>query len=292
MASAPRASDVVSRPDPFGRDTLGRQLVIRVTALVALAALLITIATALATRQVMMSQLDRQLDAVTARLRDPVDNSIGSQRGPDRGLLRPGQPIGTLAVIYDSDGRAESGRLTERGAAGQHGAAVTVLPEVAVSQLAGVPTDAPKSSMTLGELGHYRVAAFRIVSGATTVGTLVIGVPLSQVDETILELVGLAALFSLLVIAGTVFAARSLVVRSLRPLNRVAATAQQVSQLKLDRGAVALAVRRTTGGCQSCIRGRPCRSGDQPHAQQRRGGACGAPGFRDQGAAVRGRCVP
>ncbi len=242
-ASAPRASDVVSRPDPFGRDTLGRQLVIRVTALVALAAILITIATALATRQVMMSQLDRQLDAVTARVRDPVDNSIGSERGPDRGLLRPGQPIGTLAVIFDSDGRAESGRLTERGAAGQHGAAVTVLPEVAVSQLAGVPTDASKSSMTLSELGHYRVAGFRIVSGATTVGTLVIGVPLSQVDETILELVGLAALFSLLVVAGTVFAARSLVVRSLRPLNRVAATAQQVSQLKLDRGEVALAVR-------------------------------------------------
>jgi two-component system, OmpR family, sensor kinase len=243
IASGPRASDVVSRPDPFGRDTLGRQLVIRVTALVALAALLITIATALATRQVMMSQLDRQLDAVTARLRDPVDNSIGSERGPNRGLLRPGQPIGTLAVIFDTDGRAESGRLTERGAAGQRGAAVTVLPEVVVSQLAGVPTDASKSSMTLSELGHYRVVGFRIVSGATTVGTLVIGVPLSQVDETILELVGLAALFSLLVVAGTVFAARSLVVRSLRPLNRVAATAQQVSQLKLDRGEVALAVR-------------------------------------------------
>ena len=31
--------------------------------------------------------------------------------------------------------------------------------------------------------------------------------------------------------------------RSLRPLNRVAATAQQVSQLQLDRGEVALAVR-------------------------------------------------
>ena len=232
IAGAPRASDVVSRPDPFGRDTLGRQLVIRVTALVALAALLITIATALATQQVLMSQLDRQLDAVRARVRDPS------------GLLRPGQPIGTLAVIYDTDGNAQSdGRLTERGAAGQGGAAVTVLPETAVSQLAGVQTDGSKSSVTLSELGHYRVVGFRIVSGSTTVGTLVIGVPLSQVDETILQLVGLAALFSLLVIAGTVLAARSLVVRSLRPLNRVAATAQQVSQLKLDRGEVALAVR-------------------------------------------------
>ena len=161
MASAPRASDVVSRPDPFGRDTLGRQLVIRVTACCA-GRHLDHHCDGPGDRQVMMSQLDRQLDAVTARVRDPVDNSIGSERGPDRGLLRPGQPIGTLAVIFDSDGRAESGRLTERGAAGQHGAAVTVLPEVAVSQLAGVPTDASKSSMTLSELGHYRVAGFRI----------------------------------------------------------------------------------------------------------------------------------
>jgi two-component system OmpR family sensor kinase len=244
-ANRPRTSEVVPRPDPFGRHTLGRQLVVRVTALVALAALLITTATALATRQVLMSQLDRQLDAVTARLRDPVDNYIGSERGPYSGLLRPGQPIGTLAVIYDTDGNAESGRLTERGAAGQSGAAVPALPDAAVSQLTRVPTDGTKSSITLAELGHYRVVGFKIklVSGGTTLGTLVVGVPLRQVDETILDLVGLAALFSLLVVAGTVFAARSLVVRSLRPLNRVAATAQQVSQLKLDRGEVALAVR-------------------------------------------------
>jgi two-component system OmpR family sensor kinase len=234
----------MSRPDPFGRDTLGRQLVIRVTALVALAALLITMATALATRQVLMSQLDRQLDAVAARVRDLINPYIGSQSGPDSGLLRPGQPIGTLAVIYDTDGNAQfAGRITERGASGQQRAAVTVLPGAAVSQLAGVPTDVSKNSITLSELGHYRVAGFRLVSDGTTVGTLVIGVPLRQVDETILQLVGLAAIFSLLVVAGTIFAARSLVVRTLRPLNRLAATAQQVSQLKLDRGEVALAVR-------------------------------------------------
>ncbi|HET8915045.1 MAG TPA: hypothetical protein VFM91_05005, partial [Propionibacteriaceae bacterium] len=236
---APGTSEVVPRPHPFGRDTLGRQLVIRVTALVALAALLITTATALATRQVLMSQLDRQLDAVTARVRDPVGSY--TDRDPDSGLLRPGQPIGTLVVIYDIDGNPQSGgRLTERGASGQQGAAVTVLPDAAVSQLAGIPTGGTKSSIDLSGLGHYRVVGFRIVAGTATVGALVVGVPLSQVDQTIIELVALAALFSLLVIAGTVFAARSLVVRSLRPLNRLATTAQQVSQLKLDRGEVAL----------------------------------------------------
>jgi two-component system OmpR family sensor kinase len=243
VAGAPRTSNGPQRTEPFGRHTLGRQLVIRVTALVAVAALLITTATALATRQLLMSQLDRQLDAVTARVRDPNAWPIG---GPDTGLLRPGQPIGTLAVLYGTDGTpVAGGMLTELGASGQRGrAAVTELPETAIDQLGGVPTDGTKSSIALRGLGHYRVVGYQVVlAGGTDFGTLVVGVPLHEVEQTMLQLLGLAALLSLIVIAGTIFASRSVVVRTLRPLNRVAATAQQVSQLKLDRGEVALAVR-------------------------------------------------
>jgi two-component system, OmpR family, sensor kinase len=236
-AGVPRTPEQLPRPNPFGRHTLGRQLVVRVTVLVALAALLITTATALAAQQLLMSQLDRQLDEVTARLRDPAG-------APVSGLLRPGQPIGTLLVLYDDDGAPRTeGRLTEQGASGRGGAAVTDLPDATVEQLSDVPTDGTKSSISLSGLGHYRVVGYRVVVGGTDPATLVVGVPLHEVDETIAQLVGLAALFSLFAIAGTVFASRSLVVRSLRPLNRVAATAQQVSQLKLDRGEVALAVR-------------------------------------------------
>jgi two-component system, OmpR family, sensor kinase len=236
-AGVPRTPEQLPRPNPFGRHTLGRQLVVRVTVLVALAALLITTATALAAQQLLMSQLDRQLDQVTARLRDPAG-------APVSGLLRPGQPIGTLLVLYDDDGAPRTeGRLTEQGASGRGGAAVTDLPDATVEQLSDVPTDGTKSSISLSGLGHYRVVGYRVVVGGTDPATLVVGVPLHEVDETIAQLVGLAALFSLFAIAGTVFASRSLVVRSLRPLNRVAATAQQVSQLKLDRGEVALAVR-------------------------------------------------
>jgi two-component system OmpR family sensor kinase len=242
-AGPPRTPETLQRTATLGRDTLGRQLVVRVTALVALAALLITTATALAAQQLLMAQLDRQLDAVTARVRNP-SGTAWSGGGPDSGLLRPGQPIGTLAVLYDADGTPqEGGMLTERGAAGQRGAAVSDLPDAAVTQLADVPTDGTKSSMVLSGLGHYRVVGFRIVAGGANLGSLVVGVPLREVDQTIFMLVGLAALLSLLAIVGTVFASRSLVVRSLRPLNRVAATAQQVSQLRLDRGEVALAVR-------------------------------------------------
>ena len=84
-----RGTPNLVQPDPFGRHTLGRQLVIRVTALVALAALLITIATALATRQVLMSQLDRQLDAVTARVRDPGQHLPGTGTGPGQRTAAP-----------------------------------------------------------------------------------------------------------------------------------------------------------------------------------------------------------
>ena len=243
VGGSPLTSNGPQPTEPFGRHTLGRQLVIRVTALVAVAALLITTATALATRQLLMSQLDRQLDAVTARVRDPNAWPIG---GPDTGLLRPGQPIGTLAVLYSTDGTpVAGGMLTELGASGQRGrAAVTELPDPAVDQLGGVPTDGTKSSIALRGLGHYRVVGYQVVlATGTDFGTLVVGVPLHEVEQTMLQLLGLAALLSLLVIAGTIFASRSVVVRTLRPLNRVAATAQQVSQLKLDRGEVALAVR-------------------------------------------------
>ena len=56
-------------------------------------------------------------------------------------------------------------------------------------------------------------------------------------------MIGLEVVLSLLAMAGAVVAARAVVSRSLRPLNRVAATAQQVSRLELGRGEVALAVR-------------------------------------------------
>ena len=74
-------------------------------------------------------------------------------------------------------------------------------------------------------------------------GTVVIGLPLTDVDTFLIELIGLEIILSLLAIAGAWLAARAVVARSLRPLNRLAATAQQVSQLPLDRGEVALAVR-------------------------------------------------
>ncbi|HEV2928652.1 MAG TPA: HAMP domain-containing sensor histidine kinase, partial [Propionibacteriaceae bacterium] len=84
----------------------------------------------------------------------------------------------------------------------------------------------------------YRLQATRYSDGI-----VVVGLPMAVVDRVIAGLVGIEAILTGLAMAGAALAGRALIGRSLRPLNRVAAAAQQVSQLELDRGEVALAVR-------------------------------------------------
>ena len=224
----------------FRRGTLARQLLIRVVALVAAVALLLSALTTLATEQLLVGQVDRQLDAVTDRLRrDPDSDGYGP--GPRGGLLQPGQPIGTLYAAYSTGGSSLStGRLAERGQRPE-------LSATAVEQLRAVPTDGTRTSVRLDGVGRYRVVGYPATilepGEARQDGTVVVGVPLREVDRLLIQLIGLEILLTLLAIVGAVVAARAVVARSLRPLNRVAATAQQVSQLELARGEVALAVR-------------------------------------------------
>ncbi|MEU5675276.1 ATP-binding protein, partial [Micromonospora sp. NPDC047753] len=94
----------------------------------------------------------------------------------------------------------------------------------------------------LGDRGDYRAVARQYWGGQVRV----VAIPLSGVQETIWALVaaqaGVAAVGLLL--AGV---AGALIVRAtLRPLHRVAATATRVTELPLDRGEVALAVRVPT----------------------------------------------
>ncbi|MFP5282303.1 MAG: sensor histidine kinase [Actinomycetes bacterium] len=224
-------------PPPFARGTLGRQLLVRVVLLVAIAAVLLSGATILATRTLLVQQVDNALDTATGRFR----REGGPDRnGPRGGLLQPGQPIGTVAAFFPADGsEALSGRLVERGPE-------SALPASALSRLQEVAPTGNKQTVDLGDLRRYRVVAYdanRLGQGTVTAGTVVVGIPLAEVDQTLAQLLGLGSLLSLLATGGAVLAARAVVSRSLRPLNRLASTAQQVSQLRLDKGDVALAVR-------------------------------------------------
>ena len=236
-ARHPQVQSAATHP-PLSRGTLGRQLVLRVTGLVALVAVLLSCATALATRTLLLGQVDRQLDSAMGRFGRGPGSGNG---GPGGGLLLSGQQIGTLFVaVSDSGTVLGSGLLGERGQR-------PPLSDDAAGALQSIPDDNSPHTVTVPGVGRYRVetsdVGIRTTDGTEIDGRLVVGVPLAEVDRTMVQLIGLEAVLSIIAIGVTIFASRALVERSLRPLNRVAATAQQVSQLELDRGEVALAVR-------------------------------------------------
>jgi two-component system OmpR family sensor kinase len=229
------------RQQPFGRGTLGRQLLLRVVLIVAGIAVLLCGASVLATQRVLMSNADNQLNAVVAR------QMHGGGGQPAANLLQPGQPVGTLYALYlnGRDETPDSGLLTTpQGDRIQR----TTLPEAVTDRLEHFGTDRSHHTVLLPGLGRYRVAAYpaqvttpsgQVISDAK----LVVGISLADVDRVLTRVLAVAAFSFLLAVVGAVIAVQAVVKRSLRPLNRVASTAQQVSQLQLDRGEVALAMR-------------------------------------------------
>ncbi|QDP98469.1 HAMP domain-containing histidine kinase [Microlunatus elymi] len=188
----------------------------------------------------MLQNTDSQLQGIVARLRAPDGTTA------DR-LLQPGQPQGTLYAIFTGGATpAESGLLVKQQ--GHAPLERTSLPDQALSTLSDVPVDGNYHTVHLGSsLGAYRVTALSATYGNTpsssVPATLVVGTSLSDVNHMLQQIIRVAVPLSLLAIIVAGLAVGIVVRRSLRPLNRVATTAQQVSQLQLDRGEVALAMR-------------------------------------------------
>ena len=114
------------------------------------------------------------------------------------------------------------------------------LAQPVANALAAVPPTGRQTDVDLGgDLGDYRVVATTLRNGMVSVTAA----PLAQTQQTLLQvaLVTGAAVLLALLVAGWTGAA--IIRRSLRPLERVAATATRVSELRLDRGEVELAQR-------------------------------------------------
>ncbi|WP_040405441.1 sensor histidine kinase [Amycolatopsis nigrescens] len=179
--------------------------------------------------------LHRQLDAQLAEASDrawafaegppPVPGA-----GPDP-LNAPGQAAGTLNARFAVGTVPDAATLSDTGQRAPLSAADLDL-------LRGLPADARPHTATLDSAGAYRLTAVR-----TSAGVVVTGLPLAPLRETLrtagLVLGGVGAAAVLGAGVAVAFAVR----RTLRPLDRVAATAALVTELPLDRGEVALAVR-------------------------------------------------
>ena len=214
------------------RWSLRRRLVLGIIALLAVASIVIGAVSVLALQGFLMGRLDSQLEAASDRTRMIVGEPPG---GPfprpetDRDDLRvqPGQAPLTITSFVDSGSLVNPGYIDSTG----------VTRDLTAEQqraLLDVPADGEPRTVDLGELGQYRFVA---------TDEVLVGLPLSDIQTTLYQLLAIIGGITLLVLA-IAFAAGTLVVRiALRPLERVVATATHVAELPLDRGEVALAER-------------------------------------------------
>ncbi|MEV0973806.1 sensor histidine kinase [Microtetraspora glauca] len=205
--------------------TLRARLVIGVLALLALACAAVGTACSLSLERFMVDRLDAQLSMTTGKFAASLEH--GGRYG-ERGDSR-GQSLGTLGA------RLLNGRVTHAAVVAPDGADVSLSAGDAAA-LAAVPADRRGHTVELSELDDYRVMAIEGADG----DVLVNGLPLEGVNTTIHRLLIAEIVVFAIVMVVTGIAGATWVRLSLRPLQRMAATARRVSTLPLASGAVAL----------------------------------------------------
>ena len=219
--------------------SLTSRLIITVVALVAGVSVLIGAVTTIAMHNYLTNRLDTQLtqslDRAQVFLQRQDADGTNEPPGPDqfggpRVGLPPGQSAGTLTALFNSDG-IRGDVLTSTGGRKQ-------LSQTALRDLLNIDADGKVHGISLPGIGEYRVQAIE-----TDAGTIVNGLPTSDIDGTTQSMIWWTALLAL---GGTGLAAaagRFLVRRQLRPLHEVAATAHDVAALPLSSGEVGVTMR-------------------------------------------------
>jgi two-component system OmpR family sensor kinase len=187
-------------------------------------------AAAAAVRGELLGQVDERLAAAVARSAQAWDDlGPGADgNGPDF-LLVPGQGDGTLGA------RVAGGVVTEAAVIGLDGGG-EALTAREVAALARVSPDGAPRTVDLGRLGSYRVVAVPTGDG----GALLTGLPLRSVSAALLRLAVVEVAAGLLGLLAAAAVGSAVIARTLRPLNRVAATAGRVAALPLSSGDVRL----------------------------------------------------
>lgn len=238
--------------------TLRVRLLVTMVALLAVVCAVIGVATEVALHRFLMQQLDVQLvdagrrsAAISEMPPPPPDPELrpGPPRpgppglpgpgyrerfdpaaGPGPGFLNaPGQATLTVGAAVTSVG-VDAGVITADGSR-------ELLSRAAEAQLAMVPPDHRPRTVDLDGLGTYRVIGMHQRHGGQTIVT---GLPIADIDRTLLWVVGMFCVVSVVAVLAATTAGIILIRRQLAPLSRVSAAAREVADLELDRGEVRL----------------------------------------------------
>ena len=210
--------------------SLQRRLVLGIMLLLALVSAVVGLVSAAVLRNVLIARLDDQVRSVNSAFLE----APGAER-PDAGYRpAPGDAsrLGAL-VLLSVDGTVSGAYFSDELETVQ-------LSDGQKATLLDLDSSARAQTVDLGgELGQYRVESRKDANGVR----LVAGLPQAEVDDTIRELAIIIVAVTVAALAIAAVVGRSVVRVALRPLDRVAATASRVSELRLDRGEVVLAER-------------------------------------------------
>ena len=219
--------------------TLRRRITLTVAGLLALSTLLIGIVSVLALRSFLVDRLDAQLTAAAGRSQSAVREGHADREGHEKrehsedrdnaigALLAPGQSAGTLVAIVGADG-VTAGILNARGEVTEAAPATREIAEATTS-------DEPVT-LHVPRFGEFRAISTTSASGVQ----LVIGLPMTEVEAATRQLLIVIVIVAGIGIAATIIIGRLIIRHELKPLDRVAETAQRVSELPLESGEVDL----------------------------------------------------
>ncbi|GAA1220951.1 sensor histidine kinase [Prauserella alba] len=214
------------------------RLIGELLALLAVICLIIGVVTEIALSAFLVHELDEQLGSAGDRAVQVFDRP---GRGPDtpRPAGPPPDPLNARGVSPGTiAGLVVDGSLVHASMLGDDGDP-RPLGSPAEADLLDVPVDGEPRTVSLGDLGDYRVSALRNELG----DVVITGLPLDDIHETLLGVGLILGGVSLIGLAVTGVSGAFVVRRTLRPLERMADTAGEVTQLPLHTGEVDLPVR-------------------------------------------------
>ncbi len=222
--------------------SLQRRLVLAVLALLATVAIVIGAVSVVGLQSILTGTLDQQLTQANARSQngfgppgaapgDTTSEVISQDRIVQ--IFNRQAPGTIIAVTVTATGTSSAARKNQAGTA-------QPLTTAQSKPFLAVTSTAPPTTVDLGgSLGSYRAIAVEYAGGVRVITAL----PLADVQATVLRLALVILIVTVLGLLLAAFLGTWIVRVALRPLQRVVATATNVSELPLDRGEVALGVR-------------------------------------------------
>ena len=216
--------------------TLRARLVSAVVGLLVLGFAAVALITLVVVRHELLDRLDAQLRAAGTRFSTSLEHpDHDADNDPGQYGAVEGQAAGTLGARILNATVTSAAVIAANNATGQ----VTAADRAVLANLQ--VTDTPRS-IDLPHLGAYRV----LVSNGRDGDLQVTGLPYAPVRDTIDDLVLTEVIVFAAVLAAVALASAALVGMTLRPLRRVAATAQTVAATPMATGRVSLPARASS----------------------------------------------